>query len=226
MHTQYKVDVDLAEPSFSATDRVAREILNALEERRLVPGQRLIETDLALSFGVGRNAVREAIQRLAAKGIVDLARNRSPAIRQMDLTETMEVLEVAEEMFALVARVAAREFRPRVHAARVREVARRLQDCRRGGTRASLSAVRRDFYRVLLDIGSNRELRRHFATIQMQIIYAQFESDDLSYARLDDYGAICDAVITNRVKSAETSARSHVRRVRQIIQKLLEAAQP
>src|SRR5580692_1352120 len=100
-------DIDSGQP-VGAIDRVAQEILSALERRRLVPGQRLIETEIALSLGVGRNAVREAIQRLAAKGIIDLSRNRSPSIRQLDLDETMEVLEVADEMFGLAARVAAR----------------------------------------------------------------------------------------------------------------------
>lgn len=37
-----------------------------------MPGQRLIETELLLRFGVGRNAVREAIHWLAAKGIVEM----------------------------------------------------------------------------------------------------------------------------------------------------------
>ena len=94
----------------TAADRVAFEILRALEQRRLIPGQRLIETELAIRVGVGRNAVREAIQRLAAKGIVDLSPNRSPAIRKLSLDETLEVLEVAEELFGLLARVAARNF--------------------------------------------------------------------------------------------------------------------
>jgi DNA-binding GntR family transcriptional regulator len=203
-----------------AIDRVAQEILSALEQRRLVPGQRLIETEIALSLGVGRNAVREAIQRLAAKGIIDLSRNRSPSIRQLDLDETMEVLEVADEMFALAARVAARGFVTRLHGTRLRDISARLEECKRGTDRARFSALRRDFYRALLEVGRNRELRRHFATIQMQIIYAQFESSELLDTRIADYQAICDAVRTGDMRAADALARAHVKHVRRIIQNL------
>src|SRR3546814_14040142 len=60
-------------------------ILRDLETGRMVPGQRLVETELASRHGVGRNAVREAMQHLAARGVVDLSPNRSPAIRKLDL---------------------------------------------------------------------------------------------------------------------------------------------
>src|SRR3546814_8908277 len=73
-------------------------ILRDLETGRMVPGQRLVETELASRHGVGRNAVREAMQHLAARGVVDLSPNRSPAIRKLDLAESMEVLDVASAM--------------------------------------------------------------------------------------------------------------------------------
>src|SRR3546814_3335354 len=57
--------------SAGATQRVYLGILQDLEKHRMVPGQRLVETELALHFGVGRNAVREAMQRLAVRGVVD-----------------------------------------------------------------------------------------------------------------------------------------------------------
>jgi DNA-binding GntR family transcriptional regulator len=206
--------------SQTAPDRVVQEILNALEQRRLVPGQRLVETELALGLGVGRNAVREAIQRLAARGIVDPSRHRSPSIRLLDITETLEVLEVAEEMFGLLARIAARAYSPAAYGATLQPISKRLQQCRSSRDRGAFSSLRRDFYRTLLEIGANRELHRHFAAIQMQIIYAQFESDELFETRLNDYGRICEAVMAGNSRAAENEARGHVRRVRKIIEKL------
>src|SRR3546814_8253961 len=82
----------------------------------MVPGQRLVETELASRHGVGRNAVREAMQHLAARGVVDLSPNRSPAIRKLDLAESMEVLDVASAMTRLLVRGAAAAYRPEVAA--------------------------------------------------------------------------------------------------------------
>src|SRR3546814_4678101 len=87
--------------SAGATQRVYLGILQDLEKHRMVPGQRLVETELALHFGVGRNAVREAMQRLAVRGVVDLRPNQSASIRKLDINETIEILEVAAEMTSL-----------------------------------------------------------------------------------------------------------------------------
>ena len=48
-----------------SSSRVFRGIMRDLEDGRLVPGQILAETSLAGQYGVGRNAVREAMQQLA-----------------------------------------------------------------------------------------------------------------------------------------------------------------
>src|SRR3546814_19083145 len=81
--------------SAGATQLVYLGILQDLEKHRMVPGQRLVDTELALHFGVGRHAVREAMQRLAERGVVDLRPNQSASIRKLDVNETIEILEVA-----------------------------------------------------------------------------------------------------------------------------------
>ena len=206
-----------ADRPLGVTDHAEVQILNALERHQIVPGQRLVETELAVQLGVGRNAVREAIQRLAAKGIVDLSRNRSPSIRRLDITETLEVLEVAEEMFGLLARIAARNLESSSLAPRLSRVLRSFSAGEHGHDPVGFSAMRREFYRCLLEIGANRELHRHFATLQMPIVYLQFESRELYQVRMADYCAVGRAVLAGDARKAELHARRHVRSVRRII---------
>jgi DNA-binding GntR family transcriptional regulator len=200
--------------ALSACEHVAVGILRALEERRLAPGQRLVETDLAAQFAVGRNAVREAMQQLAARGVVDLSRNRSPSIRMFTLDEVLEVLEVAEAMIVLLVGIAARNFRKRASRSIIRAAQDELADCERRPDHASFSQARRHFYRALLDVARNRELERLFSSIHMEIVYAQYQSASLRDIRYADYSAICETVIAGDVKGAEVIARRHVRRVR------------
>src|SRR3546814_21087405 len=94
----------------------------------MVPGQRIVETDLAVQFGVGRNAVREAMQQLAMRGVVDLSTNRSASIRKFDLHQPLEVLAVAGEMTSLAASIAARNYDPVLHAEPFATVLRNLTD--------------------------------------------------------------------------------------------------
>jgi len=212
-----------AQPTGSVSDEVCRRILRDLEMRRLVPGQRLIETELALRFGVGRNAVREAIHWLAAKGIVDVSRNRSPAIRELSLEEVMEVLEVAEPLNALLARLAARNFDRAAHTQSFRQLIQELNAKELLQDPELFAATRRKFYRLLLDTAGNRELRRHFASINMQIVYAQYPFVRLHAIRAEDYVAICRAVTGGKPSEAEGAAKRHVKRVREVIVEMAAA---
>jgi DNA-binding GntR family transcriptional regulator len=204
-----------------ASDRVVAGILKALERQQLVPGQRLIETDLAAQFAVGRNAVREAIQQLAGRGIVDLARNRSPAIRTLAPEEALEVLEVAEVMTGLLARAAARNFDRLEHLTAVTSIVDELAACEKRYAVDMFNRARRRFYRVLLDIAGNRELRRLFLMIHVEIIHAQYQSPRLRDIRLADYRVICAAVIAGDVKAAAAAGARHVRHVAELVRSSL-----
>lgn len=203
--------------SAGTVQRIYQGLLADLDHGRMVPGQRLVETELAARFGAGRNAVREAIQRLAARGVVDLSRNRSPAIRQLDAAETMEVLTVAQAMTALVLGAAAARFDPAVHGATLDAAQVQLEAAARDDEVADFGRARRQLYRVLLDIGGNRELKRLFPAIGMHIIYAQYQSRQLRGIRLADYRAMIDAVRRRDAAQAEAEGRRHVDHVRAVI---------
>ncbi len=194
--------------------RVYRGILQALELHQLVPGQRLIETDLAAQFGVGRNAVREAMQRLAARGVVDLSRHRSAAIRQLDLEETMEVLDVTKALIGLIARTAAGHFRPEAHGDMLREAIAQLEAVEDAENPGAFSKARRGFYRTLLAVGGNRELRRIFPAVGMHVIYSHYQSPRLRRLRIEDYKLIMAAIASGDEARAEAMGYAHVDNVR------------
>jgi len=204
------------EPSGSSS-RVYRGILDDLEQGRMVPGQRLAETDLAARFGVGRNAVREAMQQLAARGIIDLSRNRSPSIRQLDQQETMEVLDVAGVLSRLVASTAAARYNDEAHASMLAATLAMLVEADQVDEPGMFSRARRQLYRTLLLIGGNRELQRLFPAVGMHIIYAQYQTRRLRDIRLADYRRIVDAVAAGDVKAAEQVIHAHVERVRKVV---------
>ncbi|MEI9926925.1 MAG: GntR family transcriptional regulator [Sphingomonas sp.] len=213
----------MEDESAGAATKIYLGVMQDLEDRTLVAGQRLVETELAERFGVGRNAVREAMQRLAARGIIDLNRHRSAAIRKIDLAETLEVLDVASALMALTARYAAQRFDPERHADLLAEALERLSDPAALDEPGRFSRARRGFYRSLLAIGGNRELQRIFPAVGMHIIYSQFQSSRLQGVRLADYQRIASAVSAGDVRAAETASRDHVDRVRDIIVELSSA---
>lgn len=92
----------------STADRVAAEILRRLMNGEVVPGQRLIEAELATEFAVSRGPVREALSRLAAEGHLVLERNRGAVVRRMTLDDVRELYQLREILEGAAAGLAAR----------------------------------------------------------------------------------------------------------------------
>lgn len=201
-------------------------IVNALEAYRLVPGQRLVEAELALHFGVGRNSVREGLQRLAAEGIVEIVRHKGAVIRSLTMDDTRDVLDVAERITGLLARRAARGVARGQSTAPLSHALAGLDDPGHWQDVESFARARRLFYRALLELGGSRELRRLFPSIHMPIVYAQHRPPGLQKLRLRDYCAIGKAVLAGDEAAADEAGARHVRNVRDEILRTLKAAFP
>src|SRR3954451_4213288 len=68
-------------PSPGASEQIARQIRQYLEERHLQPGDRLgTEQELADEFGVSRPTLREALRLLAASQLIRVGRGRAGGI--------------------------------------------------------------------------------------------------------------------------------------------------
>jgi DNA-binding GntR family transcriptional regulator len=82
-------------------------MLEAIEAGVYLPGDRLVESELAERFGVSRTPVREALQRLETQGM--LSRDgRSLIVASLDHNQLAELYIVRAELEGLAARLAAR----------------------------------------------------------------------------------------------------------------------
>jgi DNA-binding GntR family transcriptional regulator len=99
-----------ADESLSAgvVHRLELEILKGQRK----PGDRLDERQLAEHFGVSRTPVREALQRLAASGLVVSRGRQGLQVAQLSIADLLDAFSVAAELEALAAAQAARRIRP------------------------------------------------------------------------------------------------------------------
>jgi DNA-binding GntR family transcriptional regulator len=74
----------------------------------LPPGTHLEENELAERFGASRTPVREALQQLAAAGVVEIRPRRGAIVPQPDINVVVELFEAMAELEAACARLAAR----------------------------------------------------------------------------------------------------------------------
>ena len=219
-------DETVSDAPASASDTVFFGIVSGLEAQRFVPGQRLVEGDLAAQFGVGRNSVREALQRLAAEGVVEIFRHRGAAVRSLSLSETMHVLDVAERMTGLLARTAARAVADGGSGVALAKSLESLRLADKAQDADAFARARRAFYRALLEIGGSGELRRLFPSIHMPVVYAQHRLTALQKLRLRDYREIGDAVLAADEVAADAAGMAHVRNVREEILRKFQRPEP
>lgn len=210
----------------SSPDRVFRAILEGLYQGRYVPGQRLVEADLTRAFKVSRGSVREALNRLAAEGVIALSRHRGAHIHMLSRSEAREVLAVVEVIIGLAARLAAQNARSGENRAQVEAALERVRASQRRPDFLDFVKARNGFYRALVKVGGNRELARVLPGMQVHLLRTQFRgygtaSDDM---KGDDYERIARAVLAGEPKRAEAEAHRHVRRLRQSIDRLPDAA--
>lgn len=197
-----------------ASHSVYRGILQALDAGTMVAGQRLVESELAEQFSVGRNAVREALHCLAAGGVVNLNRNRSASIRQIDAEEADEVFDVSGAMSELLFGLAAAHYNAKEHEEELQAALDEVKSAYADGREFIFSHARRELYRVVLKIANNRELNRIFPAIGIHILNAKYQSRKLQSIRIRNYQKIVTAIMEGNVKRARTLAVRHNEQMR------------
>ncbi|WP_328535818.1 GntR family transcriptional regulator [Streptomyces sp. NBC_00344] len=88
-------------------ERVYEALLELITTRALVPGQHLVESELAGHLGVSRQPVREALQRLNTEGWVDLRPAQGAFVHEPTEQEADQLLSVRTLLEAEAARLAA-----------------------------------------------------------------------------------------------------------------------
>lgn len=118
---------DLAsQPSDSATARAYRTIERMVVTLELAPGSVTTEGALVATTGLGRTPVREAMQRLAWEGLVEIRPRAGVAISPIHASDWLKVIDARRGLEALLARSAAR-YVSREGAARFKDAALAMQ---------------------------------------------------------------------------------------------------
>jgi DNA-binding GntR family transcriptional regulator len=89
------------------SEEVYRAIRTGIEVGRFVPGERMLEVELAEMLGVSRTPVREAVRRLISEGLLTLASARGVIVTQLDEAKVIELYAMLEVLEGTAAEFAA-----------------------------------------------------------------------------------------------------------------------
>lgn len=181
---------------------------------RLMPGQHLVEAELAHQLGVSRQPVREALHRLEAEGWVDLRPNQGAFVHVPTGQEVSELLDVRELLEVQTARLAA-------HAADAGAVARLRAICDEGETAVEAGDTERfvtlnnTFHDALAEIAGNAVLAELSAIVGRRARwYYRLVAPSRGRESCAEHARMVDAIEAGDAEQAARVARDHVARTR------------
>jgi DNA-binding GntR family transcriptional regulator len=161
----------------SSTDRIVDSITTAIVERRLMPGTKLVEQQIADVFSVSRTVVRQALNQLSRDRLVTLEPARGAFVAMPSVEEARQVFEVRR----MVEGGMVRQLAACITDAQIAELRTHLRDERGAVTRADVSGRTRllaDFHVVLARMLGNEVLAELVADLlsRSQLIALMYQS--------------------------------------------------
>lgn len=191
-------------------------IVAAVEEEilagRLVPGDRLDERSLADQFGVSRTPVREALQRMSASGVVQLAGRQGARVAQLDLADLLDAFVLIAELEALAAAQAARRLRPDQRL-RLEALNAETAQAAREGEVAAFNEANARFHAAIMEASQNRLLWSQARVSQLLTsAYRRHATRQPGrmVASIDEHAAITGAICAGDAAAAGAQMRAHV----------------
>lgn len=206
-----------------AVERAISAIRDRLLTGQLVAGQRLIEQDLVEMTGIGRSSIREALQRLASEGVIELVRNRGAVVRSLSRKEAHDILDIRENLEGMAAEAAARNIDRGDNRAKLE---RAIDDMiALGDTRDAFlyNRANLNFHRVIVEISGNARLAAILEQLHTQIFFGQFRqtiSTDQIHGSIAQHREIATAIFEGDGKGARRAMTNHVQRSRAMISAL------
>ena len=191
--------------------RVLDNLRQAILERELVPGQRLIERELVELTGVSRTSIREALRELAAEGLVTTIPNKGTVVAEVTAEEARQLYQVRSALEALAGRLFVENATP----AQRRALTNALRAVERAAAKGSpaMLAAKDKFYDVLFEGGGNEALRSIAGTLHARVNLLRSLSLSMpgrSAESLAELAEIVAAVAANDADAAAKACSHHV----------------
>jgi DNA-binding GntR family transcriptional regulator len=165
----------------SPESRIYQRIHAAIAERRLLPGSRLIEDQLADVFGVSRMRVRSVLHSLARDKVVTLQRHRGAVVAYPTVKEAKEVFAARRLIEVALAREIVRAADEQA-IKRLKAHIRKEKQGERSHDRALELKASHEFHTLLAEVAGNRVIIGFMRELMARssLITAIYERPDVS----------------------------------------------
>ena len=194
---------------------VFNQILDAVHNGRLQPGERISDSEFAERLGVSRTPVREALLQLARQGLVEPVRNRGFMVVERSLEDVREIFEIRLLLEPAAARAAA-------HRATAGDVDRvqahyhEMTAAARAGDADTMWNHDRAFHLAILEASGNSRLAQYIDALR-DLVQRRGQLTTRSRqleAIAREHAPILAAMEKRDGQGAEQAMRHHIRQTR------------
>ena len=195
----------------SSTDRIVDAVCNAIVERRLQPGTRLVEQQIADMFSVSRTVVRQALNQLSRDRLVTLEPAHGACVATPSIDEARQVFEVRRMIEAALVR----QICQGITAEQVAALRRHLVDEAQAVARIDVTGRTRllaDFHVVLSRLSGNEVLAKLVADLlsRSQLIALMYQSSHSAEHSQAEHVRIVDALERRDARAAVRLMEQHI----------------
>lgn len=196
----------------SAQDRVRESLRQRILSGDLVPGQRLVEAEIADEFGVTRAGVRAALIDLTAEGLVERIQHRGARVRVVSVAEAIEITECRMVLEGLCAAKAAERISD-AERAELTKLGKRMRAAVKSGDVLAYSELNHTLHRRIREISQQRAAERTIERLRAQLVRHQFRlalRPGRPATSLVEHERIIAAVTNRDPHAAEQAMRDHL----------------
>ena len=209
----------VAPAAAGSTQRIADAITTAIVERRLMPGTKLAEQEIADIFKVSRTLVRQALNQLSRDRLVTLEPARGAFVAQPGIDEARQVFEVRKMIEAALVR----QLCTSITEGQVAALRTHLRSEAEAVARTDVAGRTRllaDFHVVLARLQGNEVLAQLLADLlsRCSLIALMYQSAHSAEHSADEHVAIVDALERRDARAATRLMRSHLGNVERNLQ--------
>jgi DNA-binding GntR family transcriptional regulator len=192
-------------PAADIADWIRRQI----SASRLVPGQRLVEVDIIRQTGGSRFKVREALQRLAAEGLVEIEEFRGASVRGASMDEVRQ-LYLAR---AAIEGICAADFTRRASPAQrqvLRDMATEMEQCTQDHAPERFGRLNAAWHAYIMEVADNlvlTDMVKRLNTPVHRLLFGTFYRGDRLHEAIADHSRIMDAI---EAGDADAAMRRHI----------------
>ncbi len=200
----------------SSTQRIVDSIVEAIVERRLMPGTKLAESQLGELFSVSRTVVRQALNQLSRDRLITLEPARGAFVAQPGIEEARQVFETRQ----IIESGVVRELCGRITLAQLAALRTHLKHEREAVARTDVMGRTRllaDFHVVLARMLGNEVLAQMLADLlsRSSLIALMYQSSHSAEHSQAEHVAIVHALERRDSRAAVKLMTQHLHTVEQ-----------